>query len=750
MAREPQTGQDLGSQVDPQAERLYSLLPEFIRYEDALQGEPLRAVMKVLQAQYDLLHEDIGRLYDNWFIETCDEWVVPYIGDLLGVPHLPLAKEATYSHRTWVANTLAYRRRKGRTGVLAQALGDATGWPTRVREMRFAIARAPQLDGPLGSPVVADLRDLAALEHLGGPFDAVARGAAVRLRGSAAGERPHVDLAVPPSVDGIGLYQWRLSSYPRERGQACPIDTDRHQFTFHSLGVDQPLFNQPPTAIGLLDSRTELGERSVPWAAETIDAGRRSRSPSARPPAADRLSRSRPAGIRPLGTGERGFGGTPAVHRVAAGRQSAHLAGPPARRDFPHPGRPGGRHDRSHRRPGARPNRLRQGRPRSAALGELQLCRQRRPRWWSLRPTKQLDPGGRRHLDRGHRGALASRWRSCPTGLQEPRRRPAGRGRPRVPMRCSGCSTTTTTGYRQSFRIDLRSGRRLALEAGDGHTPTLIGDLQILGTEQDLGPIPVAGLTLNGLWFDGGLRLTGNLELEITDCTLKPRLPAPRSTTTIQASIYADPSADHGGLKVHLCSTICGALRLPASIHRLIVEDSVVDGGRGGLAIGGADTQHPGPICKLENVTIFGRTRIERLTSALNVLFTEQVTVEAPWERQGETLLRGGQFHDSTSATLLAQAGTLSGSAGLHITNIRPAGLCPTCQTMPRPLSILGQERRRNRGLSSPFPTTEPGQHRVGVARVSALGQTGPHRIRDLTRYRDLIQMPCRERVPEN
>ena len=34
--------------------------------------------------QVEILEGDIDRLYDDWFAETCEEWVVPYIGDLLG------------------------------------------------------------------------------------------------------------------------------------------------------------------------------------------------------------------------------------------------------------------------------------------------------------------------------------------------------------------------------------------------------------------------------------------------------------------------------------------------------------------------------------------------------------------------------------------------------------------------------------------------------------------------------------------
>ena len=66
-------------------ERLYKLLPAFLRVRDADQGEPLRALLAVIEGELERIEADTSVLYDNWFIETCDEWVVPYIGDLLGV-----------------------------------------------------------------------------------------------------------------------------------------------------------------------------------------------------------------------------------------------------------------------------------------------------------------------------------------------------------------------------------------------------------------------------------------------------------------------------------------------------------------------------------------------------------------------------------------------------------------------------------------------------------------------------------------
>ena len=66
------------------ADRLYELLPAIYRMVDTEEGYSLRALLQVIAEQVTIVEDDISRLYDNWFIETCDDWVVPYIGDLIG------------------------------------------------------------------------------------------------------------------------------------------------------------------------------------------------------------------------------------------------------------------------------------------------------------------------------------------------------------------------------------------------------------------------------------------------------------------------------------------------------------------------------------------------------------------------------------------------------------------------------------------------------------------------------------------
>src|SRR4029077_1919557 len=69
---------------DPRLDRLYQLLPAVYRQRDTDQEYPLQALLRVIAEQVDVVEDDMQQLYENWFIETAEDWVVPYIADLIG------------------------------------------------------------------------------------------------------------------------------------------------------------------------------------------------------------------------------------------------------------------------------------------------------------------------------------------------------------------------------------------------------------------------------------------------------------------------------------------------------------------------------------------------------------------------------------------------------------------------------------------------------------------------------------------
>lgn len=220
------------------AEQLYELLPAIYRIRDAGQGEPLKALVAVIAEQAAVMEADIAQLYENWFIETCDEWVVPYIGAGLGVRGLHSLEDAPFSQRAFVANTFAYRRRKGTPAVLEQLARDTTGWNARAVEF-FELLETTQHYNHirLHNVRTPDLRDTNQLELIDTAFDKAAHTGDVRR--IAIGRGRH-------NIPNIGLFIWRLQSYflPRAGAKSLTSPTDG-RYTFSPLGMDSSLFNRP-------------------------------------------------------------------------------------------------------------------------------------------------------------------------------------------------------------------------------------------------------------------------------------------------------------------------------------------------------------------------------------------------------------------------------------------------------------------------------------------------------------------------
>jgi hypothetical protein len=223
------------------AERLYSLLPAVYRIRDAEQGEPLKALLAAFARELAALEENLDQLYDDQFIETCADWVAPYIGDLIGYRPLHGVAPKIASPRPEVANTIAYRRRKGTALMLEQLASDVTDWPAHAVEFFQQLATTQYMKHiRLYAPATADLRDTRAMFQQGGPFNAVAHTAEMRRPESRAGRY---------NVPNIGIYLWRLISL---RLTAIPLtadpgDASGRKFRVNPLGADLQLFRRAQT-----------------------------------------------------------------------------------------------------------------------------------------------------------------------------------------------------------------------------------------------------------------------------------------------------------------------------------------------------------------------------------------------------------------------------------------------------------------------------------------------------------------------
>ena len=209
------------------AQRLYELLPALYRIRDLeaaapAQEGPLKALLSVIAEQVAVLEEDLEQLYDDQFIETCAEWVVPYIGDLVGTRSLFVFPGATFSQRAQVANTLAYRRRKGTAAVLEQLARDVTQWDARVVEYFQLLATTQYMNHIRpGHVTTPDLRQWEPLERIGTPFDGVARTVDVRRVEHGGGRH---------NIPNVGIFLWRLASVSVTDAPAFKVDDRRYRF----------------------------------------------------------------------------------------------------------------------------------------------------------------------------------------------------------------------------------------------------------------------------------------------------------------------------------------------------------------------------------------------------------------------------------------------------------------------------------------------------------------------------------------
>ena len=233
-------------------DRLYELLPVIYRQRDAEQGLQLQALLRVIAEQVEIVEVDIAQLYENWFIETCQDWVVPYIGDLIGyrvvheagepggvtTPEGRLRNKILIPRRD-VANTILHRRRKGTLSLLEQLANDVAGWPARAVEFYTLLDWTQNInDLQLRRRRTLDVRHGDALDRLDGPFDEIAHTVDVRRIISHRTQGRY-------NIPSVGVFVWRLKVYPVTKTRARLLEeVSSESFTFSILGNDSPLYTK--------------------------------------------------------------------------------------------------------------------------------------------------------------------------------------------------------------------------------------------------------------------------------------------------------------------------------------------------------------------------------------------------------------------------------------------------------------------------------------------------------------------------
>lgn len=239
---------------------LYNRLPEIYRIRDAEQTPPeqLRRYLALVEEVFGQIHANIEDLYHDLFIDTCGDWVIPYLGDLLGVSHL---SGDPWTLRAEVADTIALRRRKGSLAAIERLVFDLTQWGVHCRELRESLVwsqhlnhQRPDEGGVPPYSLTATTRciptrggtvtlcDPAMLSLLGSPFDPFAHVADLR---------PPRTGAIRCNLPNLAIFLWRLRAFrlpltcPLSRGitdrGSVPTGEARHLARFEVDPLGRPL-----------------------------------------------------------------------------------------------------------------------------------------------------------------------------------------------------------------------------------------------------------------------------------------------------------------------------------------------------------------------------------------------------------------------------------------------------------------------------------------------------------------------------
>jgi hypothetical protein len=616
-----------------EVDRLYRLLPAIYRIRDEEQGGPLRALLSVIAEQVAVLHEDLAQRYDDHFIETCADWVVPYIGDLVGTTPLfdagrvrqpetaaarfgdltgpALLPEVAQRGRADVAKTISYRRRKATRPMLEELARDVTGWPAHVVEFFERLIWAQCVRNHLrpASHATPDVRRVEPLGRIAGPFEAASHAVDVRRIGQLDGWY---------NIRNIGFFLWRLRSYEAVAVAARRVGGPG-DFRFHvsPLGHPAPLFSRwrpHGDASGVATERHVPGPIRAAAFYEDLHAYLALAPPRpgvtdfyglfggfaspAMPTAPDRSLLVVRDGVpvppddvrcMDLSAWQQPSGPVVGID-VRLGRLAFGSGFEPAQRVEVcyHYGF-------------------------SADLGGGTYPR----RSWLVRgslPALRLavDQSGATAGSVTSLGAALSAWQAA--------------GKPNTVV-----SILDNRTYEEALSIEPADDRWLVIEAADRRRPhlRLTAPLEVTGNHPD------ASLTLSGLLVEGVVHVGGSLgRLRLLHTTLVPggSLTEDGLPATTEPSLSVEEGAPgeplNERLDVAIAFSITGPLRIPAHARGLTVLDSIVDG-VGTTAIAGPGAlDRPGPAAWLERVTVLGPSALHRLPLASEVIFTGAAHVQ--------------------------------------------------------------------------------------------------------------------------
>ena len=615
-------------------DKLYGLLPVYIRERDAAEGGPLRSLLQLVEHQADAIEGNIAQLYDDAFIETCAPWVVPYIGDLVGTTPLfdesrvrdgdtarerfddltgpSLRPPLVIGNRADVAKTIYYRRRKSTLPMLEELARDITGWAAHAVEFFELLGWTQWVRNHLRPQALRtpDIRSVERMDRLDRAFDEICHTIDVR---------PPSQFEGWHNIRNIGFFLWRLGAYRLEAADARRLgDPGDFRYFFSPLGNSAPLFSRMRREGDEAGLATELHvPQPIRCACFFKDLGAYQALPTPRPgfsefyglfneftgfsvaPTPSLMVFVDGAPVPPERIYCRNLAGwgQSQTDCVAIDVERGRLTlGPdlvPAENVvvYYHYGFPADLGGGSYRR-----------------------------RAWLVRKSLaesvlKVDGTGEEGTF-STVGAALAKW--------------AAQGKPKTIVQISDNRT-----YREAIALEPTDDHFLAIEAADGFRPHLHldGPLTITGDHKD------ATVTLSGLVIEGRIRIEGSLgRLRLLHTTVVPggtiaESDPPMPPSVPQPSVQAAGTDDQGNtvnteLRVELAFAITGAIYLPSHVEVLFALDSIIDGvGERAIAgVGAADAV--GPALRLERVTVRGDSAVREIMLASEVIFDGRVTAE--------------------------------------------------------------------------------------------------------------------------
>ena len=597
----------------------YELLPAVVRLRDTERGEPLRALLGAVSEQAELLRADVDGLWDDLFVETCADWVVPYVGDLVGWTPL---HDVGFGLRRDVAHTISYRRRKGTLAMLGQLAQDVTrwgahavaffellGWTQHLSHWRAQAEPGGSQHGPLhpgGFSRVgyANVRDIDACDRIDGPFDITTH--TVDVRPISTREGWH-------NIRKIGFFLWRLGSYPLENVEPLAADNTRRHFAFSPLGAVAPLFTRPPDAGPERPGLTE--EHEVPGPVRPFDFHAH---PDRYWPLSFVVRVNGTPWAGPVLCKNLGVWSDPPANTLAVDARrglfafgSALGAGDRVTVDYAY-GFPadlgGGPYARERRRIPV------DGVAFAADDPDLVEAPEQADQVFEVREGTAVPDLATALGSGGWRGSVRS-----------------------LSLVRVADSATYDLGA-TPLAIDAPApDLRLTIQAENRQRPLLVGDVTVTGPA-------IARLVLDGLVIAGRLTVDADVaELRLSHCTLVPDPAGP-------SVAYGAAAQSPAGRRLVVVRSITGPLRLPAERHHLTIADSIVQSPviPPGYAIAADAAGAPGPEATVLRSTVLGATSVRAMTLGSNSIFAFGPLVA---ERRQQGCLRFSWFERTGSAT---------------------------------------------------------------------------------------------------